>query len=338
MKKILVIDTDVVLSNSLKTFLEANSYEVSVTPNLQAVDKLILQNEVDVMIYNKSNPKLNGSSSLLNLRSRQSTNNFPIILISDSGKEDGYEFKHFDHIETPLNYHRLLKTIERSLAKKNAEKSRDTKDITITSLSELKAHIFKTEERCFISKGQTIYKQYKNATCVYLIEEGLIKTFRMDEYGKELITGLYKDEDLFGFYSFKNISMYPETAKALKNCTIYKFSIKSFQKILGRHNGIALEFAQILSDNVSSLKMHMLDLAYASVLKKTTNTLLHFAEHVLKSPTDSINLSRSDLASVAGISTESLIRSLTQLKQNNLIEVNGRNIKVLDLKKLHYIK
>ncbi len=338
MKKILVIDTDVILSKSLKTFLEAHSYEVSVAPNLHAVDKLISQKKVDVMIYNKSNPKLNGSDSLSNLRSSQSANNFPVILISNNGKKKNNQLKYFDKLETPLNYHRLLKSIEQSLTKKATKKTEDTKEIDISCLSELKEHIFKTEEKSFVSKGETIYKQHKNATCIYLIEEGLIKTFRMDEYGKELITGLYKDLDLFGFYSFKNISMYPETAKALKDSAIFKFPIKSFQKILGKNNDIAMEFAQILSDHVSSLKMHMLDLAYASVLKKTTNTLLHFAENVLKNPTDSINLSRSDLASVAGISTESLIRSLAQLKQNNLIAVNGRNIKVLDLKKLHYIK
>ena len=338
MKKVLIIDTDVILSKSLKTFLEANTYEVSVAPNLQAVDKLVLQKKVDVMIYNKANPKLNGSESLSNLKSSQATNSFPVILISENGNEKKNEFKLFEQIETPLNYHKLLKAIERSLKEKSNEKIRDLKDIAISCLSDLKEHIFKTEERCFVPKDQIIYKQHKNAACVYLVEQGLIKTFKMDEYGKELITGLYKDLDLFGFYSFKNISMYPETAKSLKDSIIYKYPIKLFQKILAKNNAITLEFAQILADHVSSLKMHMLDLAYASVLKKTTNTLLHFAENVLKNPTDSINLSRSDLASIAGISTESLIRSLAQLKQIKLIAVNGRNIKVLDLKKLQYIK
>ncbi len=81
----------------------------------------------------------------------------------------------------------------------------------------------------------------------------------------------------------------------------------------------------------------MLDLAYASVLQKTTKTLLHCVENVLENQSEGINLSRSNLASIAGISTESLIRSLAILKKHNLISVKGRNIKVLDFKKLHYI-
>ncbi|MFW2377180.1 MAG: helix-turn-helix domain-containing protein, partial [Cellulophaga baltica] len=50
-----------------------------------------------------------------------------------------------------------------------------------------------------------------------------------------------------------------------------------------------------------------------------------------------IKISRSDLASVAGIATESLIRTLSGFKKEGLIEIEGRNIKIKELKALQYI-
>ena len=79
-------------------------------------------------------------------------------------------------------------------------------------------------------------------------------------------------------------------------------------------------------------------MAYASVLKKTTNTILQFAKLMPDNKDAGIKISRTDLASVAGISTESFIRSLSSLKKEGLIDIDGRNIKILNMQKLHEIK
>ncbi len=340
MKSILVINTDFMLSKGLKTFLEANNYKVYIAPNLHEADKYVQNNKIDVLICNDSSPNLDKNNSISEFD--MADNNAPVILLSNNGNKKGVNHKVFEELEVPVNYHELLKTVERSLIKKKDSHevsfAEDGPKTHISTIDGLKEFIAKSEEKYLISKENLIYKQQKNATHIYMIAEGLVKTFRMDEYGKELITGIYKKEDLFGFYSFNKESIYPESAQALKNTFIYRFPIKIFREILMKNNNIAFEFAQLLSDYVSNLKSHMLDLAYSSVLKKTSKTLLLFAENILKDPSESINLSRRDLASVAGISTESLIRSLAVLKKENLIDIKGRNIKIIDPKKLQYIK
>jgi CRP-like cAMP-binding protein len=78
-------------------------------------------------------------------------------------------------------------------------------------------------------------------------------------------------------------------------------------------------------------------MAYSSVQKKTASTILRFAEKINSNPNDPIRISRNDLASVAGIATETLIRTISDFKKQGLIEMEGRNIKVLDLQKLQEI-
>jgi len=75
-------------------------------------------------------------------------------------------------------------------------------------------------------------------------------------------------------------------------------------------------------------------MAYSSVNKKTANTILKFAEKLNRKPEDPIKISRSDLASVAGIATETLIRTMSDFKKQGLIAIEDRNIKILELQKL----
>ena len=78
-------------------------------------------------------------------------------------------------------------------------------------------------------------------------------------------------------------------------------------------------------------------MAYSSVRKKTANTIIQFTEKIQKRHHEGIKISRSDLASVAGIATETFIRTLSDLKKDGLIDIEGRNIKVVDIEKLKKI-
>ena len=78
-------------------------------------------------------------------------------------------------------------------------------------------------------------------------------------------------------------------------------------------------------------------MAYSSVGKKTAKTILKFAEKLNHKPEDQIKISRNDLASVAGIATETLIRTMSNFKKQGLIEIDGRTIRILDLEKLQEI-
>jgi len=85
------------------------------------------------------------------------------------------------------------------------------------------------------------------------------------------------------------------------------------------------------------VKEQLLQMAYGSMRRKTAKTILKFANLMGNNPSNSINISRRDLAGVAGIATESLIRTLTDFKKKGILEIEGRNIRILDLDKLEAI-
>ncbi|MFD2518911.1 response regulator [Salinimicrobium flavum] len=348
-KRILLIEDDQTLIENTKELLELSSYEVFTAQNGKLGVQLASEKIPDLIVSDIMMPELDGYGVYKQLRKNKITRGIPFIFLSvKAGPEDirkGMNLGADDYITKPFREKDLVTAIESRLAKRailiEREKRKNTEkkeEKPIHSLEDLKEYFRIYGDFLEFEKYDEIFQEGRNASYVYLIDKGLTKTYSLDEYGKELITGLSKKDDFLGFYSFRIPAQYPETSQALEKTTLFRISAEDFIQNLTKSQDLILEFAQILTVNLSLLKTHLLDMAYSSVMKKTTNTILEFAEKIQEDPGECIRISRSDLASVAGISTESFIRSLSCLKKEGLIDIVGRDIKILDLKKLHAIR
>ncbi|MGC1516092.1 MAG: Crp/Fnr family transcriptional regulator, partial [Maribacter sp.] len=205
------------------------------------------------------------------------------------------------------------------------------------TLNELKNFFDDNGEVVTFSAGETIYEEGLRSNKIYLIQKGLVKCHNMDEDGKELITSLHKADDFLGFTSFLNNSPYQESATAIETVTLTGISQEHLKEILEKNKNISLELMELLTQNITLIKAQLLQMAYSSVRKKTAQTLLQFADIMNTTAEEPIKISRNDLASVAGIATESLIRTLSGFKKEGLIAIEGRNIRIMELKALQYV-
>jgi CRP-like cAMP-binding protein len=92
----------------------------------------------------------------------------------------------------------------------------------------------------------------------------------------------------------------------------------------------------MLSNNVEEREKQLLDLAYNTVRKRVANALVRLYDkyHAEGEPDFSISISREDLASMVGTATESAIRMLSEFKSSGLIEIQGSEIKLIEVEKL----
>ena len=104
-----------------------------------------------------------------------------------------------------------------------------------------------------------------------------------------------------------------------------------------QNSELVMELLQLLSEDLTQIKEQLLQMAYGSVRKKTASTLLKFADKLQKDEAGNIHVLRSDLASVAGMATETLIRTLSNFKKEGIIEIEDRDIRILDMDRLERI-
>ena len=346
MKKVLLIEDDSTLRENTAELLELEHYKVITAPNGMLGLELAKREKPDIIVCDIMMPKLDGYAVLEGLSKHKKTKFIPFIFLSaKTERQDvrkGMNLGADDYITKPFEESELLTAIESRLAKTAILKEQreivpkvEIKPInTIKSLEELKEYIINNKKVKSYKSGEIIYDEGNHANNVYLIKSGVIKSHKIDEFGKELITKIYKTDEFFGYTSFTENIPYLESATAMEKSEVISISKDSLKKILKQNHKVTLEFIQLLTDNLKEFKEQLLQMAYGSVKKKTANTILQFTEKIPNKTPGSIKISRSDLASVAGIATESLIRTLSSLKKEGLIDIEGRNITVLDLEKL----
>ncbi len=297
-------------------------------------------------------PEVDGYGVLQALASDPNTRQIPFIFLSAKTEHKeirkGMDLGADDYLTKPFDEDELLSAIESRLAKssilsamaKEAQQSAidAREEDSVRNLHELKNFFDDNGTIIEVKKGDPVYSVGDHSNNIFLILKGVVKSHKMDESGKELTTALHKADDFLGFTSFEENFPYQESATAVEDTELAAISKMELKEVLGKSKNVSLELMNVLTDNLSEIKQQLLQMAYSSVRKKTAQTILQFAAVLNKKSEDTIKISRNDLASVAGIATESLIRTLSGFKKEGLIEIEGRNIRILDLDRLETIE
>lgn len=347
MKKVLLIEDDAVLRENTAELLELSGYIIVTAPNGEIGVEMAKNHLPDIIVSDIMMPELDGYGVLKTLSNLPQTKYIPFIFLSaKTERQDvrkGMDLGADDYITKPFNEDELVSAIESRLAKVAILKEQikvgevDEALDEIRTLNDLKNFFDDNGDAFVYNKGDEIYVEGQHSNYIYLINKGVVKCYKFDEQGKELTTALHKEDDLFGYTSFTQSLPYQETATAIQDCELVGIATSELKKVLNTNHKVTLELIQLLTDNLSGVKEQLLQMAYSSVHKKTAATILKFAEKLNRKPGEPIKISRSDLASVAGIATETLIRTMSRFKKEGLIDIEGRNVKILDLEKLQHI-
>jgi CRP-like cAMP-binding protein len=350
MKTVLLIEDDIVLRENTAELLELENYKVIKASNGKTGVTIAKKELPDIIVCDIMMPELDGYGALEILSKNKKTKYIPFIFLSakteHSDVRKGMNLGADDYIPKPFTEDDLINAIESRLAKtsilkelKNNQKKQliETDNGEIKTLNDLKNYFDDYGEEFTFNTEEVIYHEGDHSNYIYLISQGTVKCYRIDEQGKELVTGLYKEDDLFGYTSFTHNVPHEETATAIENTKLFGISIIDFNTIISKNHKVVLELIQLLTDDLSIAKEQLLRMAYGTVNQKTAATILKFSEKINRKPDDPIKISRNDLASVAGIAPETLIRALTEFKKQGIIKAEGRNIKVIDIQKLKSI-
>ncbi|WP_299535902.1 response regulator [Ulvibacterium sp.] len=348
-KKVLLIEDDTILRENTAELLELSSYEVITAANGKKGVTMAKKHLPDVVICDIMMPELDGYGVLQTLFKDDTTKSIPFIFLSAKTERkdirQGMELGADDYLTKPYEEAELIGAIESRLAKVAILSESGRKDETdshlfeggILDLNGLKNYIYDEGEEFFHPTGDAIYSEGNHSNWVFLVISGIVKTHKLDEHGKELITGIHKPDDFFGFTCFTDNIPYHEYATAIEDTKIARIPKQRLKRILEENHKLALELVRFLAENLLDIKEQLLQMAYGSVRKKTAHTILKFNEKLQKDYKGNIHILRSDLAGVAGMATETLIRTLSDFKKEGLIAIEDRNIRILDKERLYHI-
>jgi CRP-like cAMP-binding protein len=179
-------------------------------------------------------------------------------------------------------------------------------------------------------KGEVIAKQGAFTTHVIFICEGLGKVFYENNKSK-LILRIAAPGSLIGLTSlgkYNNIFQY--TASAYIPTMARLIDIKLFRQLIEENGLFAAAIVDILSEIAVQKNQRFFCLTHRQSYGKLADLLLCLAGNIFKDSQFDLPITRKELAELAGMSPESVIRTMRMFQDDGLIQTNGKNIEILD--------
>ncbi|HRC32642.1 MAG TPA: response regulator [Bacteroidia bacterium] len=351
MYNILLIEDNKAVRENTAEILELAGYEVATATDGKKGVEQVGKQKPDLIICDIMMPVLDGYGVLHLLGKNPETASIPFIFLTAKAERSdlrkGMEMGADDYITKPFDKLELLNAVESrlkklELLKKEYQKDMDGLQVFIEDMAGKEALIKFIDGRKVMkyNKKQNVYMEGHNPIGIYYLNSGKIKIFKSHDHGKEFIVGLLKEGDFFGYTALLDQKPYTETAEAIGDCEVIFLPKEDFFTLIYNNREVARKFLHILTQNVNEQQDKLVELAYSSVRKRVAEALIELYDKYSgqeKNPMR-ISVSREDLANMVGAATESLIRTLSDFKEEKLIDIKEGKINLVSEKRLRALK
>jgi CRP/FNR family transcriptional regulator len=182
----------------------------------------------------------------------------------------------------------------------------------------------------FYKKGETIAKQHSFVTHILYVKKGLVKVYRENEDGTNIIYRILPEGSLIGLSALFYSNTFQYSIAALKDsemCAIDKKVIEGLFKGNGNFSQITLEE---LNKEIHHLRAKMLSLTHKQTEGRLADSLLFLKDEVYHSSRFELSMSRKELAEFSGMSTMSVVRTLKNFIKKGVVKEESGYVEIID--------
>ncbi|MFO8145910.1 MAG: Crp/Fnr family transcriptional regulator [Gillisia sp.] len=188
-------------------------------------------------------------------------------------------------------------------------------------------------------KGSEIYQEGSRTHGLYCINEGIVKIYKTGIDGREQIIYFAKPGDIIGYRSILSGELACSSAKTIQESTLCFIPGDLIISLIKNNGDFAMDVLQQSCKELGEANSYITDIAQKTVRERLAEVLIKLKENFGLDENNElqISLTREEMANIVGTATESVIRLLSEFKHDQLIDLKGRKIRLLDIKKLEKI-
>jgi CRP/FNR family cyclic AMP-dependent transcriptional regulator len=171
---------------------------------------------------------------------------------------------------------------------------------------------------------------------VYFIYDGRIKVYKSDVNGKEQLVAIMKKGEMFPHVGFFRKGDYPAYAEVLESSTLIAVPISKFETVLIENPELCIKVFKVLGEKIVDLQNRLEEQILNNTYEQIIKLLIRLGQKYGKELEDGRILlkgefTNKDLANMIGTTRETISRTLTKMKKDELIEVDDQGDMLLDI-------
>ncbi len=187
-----------------------------------------------------------------------------------------------------------------------------------------------------VKPGDVIIKQGDHIDEFIYVKEGLVKLYRDTPHGQQIIS-LGKPFDFVSLLSVFANDTYSYSVSALNSGMVCIFSIHEIRQLIKENGDFALKLISIMNHSSERILFDYLNLSQKRLNGRVASVLLYFA-NIYGLKRFELPITRKEIAQLVGMSIENVIRAISELRRDGILNVYGKRIEIVDLKMLSRIR
>lgn len=187
-------------------------------------------------------------------------------------------------------------------------------------------------------KGEIIISSEKDVDILLCIKSGLAKYYRILENNKQYIIGLVKPFDIITYLviflqkedQFINIA-------AVEDTEVCFVPIKEIEQIIRTNSNFAIDVIRKIVQASNDVIKRFTTINNKNLKGRIAWILLDFADNIYKKDIFELPMSRKEIGEMIGMTTENVIRTLSEFRKEKIIKINGKEIEIIEKNKLKTI-
>jgi CRP-like cAMP-binding protein len=178
-------------------------------------------------------------------------------------------------------------------------------------------------------RNQILFFEGGSAQHLFALHSGMVKMVKGLDNGKQRITGVLFPGELFGLESLTDVS-YPLTAVVLRDCEICAAPREEFSNYMRTNPDIAIGMVRFMVGELERVRNQVTDMSFKDARMKLATFLLSLIGPDTPAANGSINLtlplSRQEISEVLELSPETISRTLSAFRREQLLTARGRRL------------
>jgi CRP-like cAMP-binding protein len=187
------------------------------------------------------------------------------------------------------------------------------------------------------NRGDIIFREGDEVKNFSYLKSGLVKLYKTDSHGKDQILTIAGPFDFVSLLGIFSESHHTYSVSVLEDSVLCHIEI-AFMKSIALNNGLyTLNLMEKLSAITNKIILESMEIRKRNTHGKVAFILLKFSKMIYSGPVFELPISRREMAEYLGITTENIIRTMSEFRKERLIRINGREIEIIDHKTMEQI-
>lgn len=191
-----------------------------------------------------------------------------------------------------------------------------------------------------LRKGDHVFRENDSFNSIYAIRSGFVKAYRLTDDGKEQVTGFYFPGEIIGMDGISQ-NKHSVSAKALETAAICEIPFEDIESLSTRFPSMQRHLFSLMSQEIIQDQQLITLLSKNTAEERICALILSISDRnaARKLSTTSFRLpmSRTDIGNYLGLTVETVSRVFSRFQKNNILQVNNKEITILDLETIRSI-